>query len=402
MSSKVKCTCGWSWNKSDSSKKDMYICHECGRDNSNNMKNGGNIPQAQVGKKIKIKNEKGEVETINTASPEYEEIYKAGNIQSPGAGEGDNPYFGGELPEVVVQQQMTPLLQAKKDYEQLSNEEAFTNRKKDEYIKSLGSSNWFGADRNNFPESVLRDINAEYEYNKNTKAIEDVAKKKGFDLNTRGNWIYDLTPSEKEALVNSRYSAQLNPNEFAEMASGVQQLANTMTIGKPWDFDIPGLTQRELEEDRESSFSGLKTFAPLNMPGNAIANYLKNSSDYVENPYGGVQRMGNVDVWDSMAMNPLNLSMITGASKLLAGVPGAVRSIPNVVKTAKSSFSKAVPIEENIFSKYLTQEEAVAARAERLISQKNKPGWNEQLTPDLEQRLANAVENHNPASEYQQ
>ncbi len=41
MASKVKCTCGWSWNKSDSSVKDMYICHECGRDNSNNMKNGG-------------------------------------------------------------------------------------------------------------------------------------------------------------------------------------------------------------------------------------------------------------------------------------------------------------------------------------------------------------------------
>ena len=40
-SGKVKCTCGWSWNKSDSSKKDMYICHECGRDNSNNMRNGG-------------------------------------------------------------------------------------------------------------------------------------------------------------------------------------------------------------------------------------------------------------------------------------------------------------------------------------------------------------------------
>jgi hypothetical protein len=41
MSGKVKCTCGWSWNKSDSSVKDMYICHECGRDNSNNMKDGG-------------------------------------------------------------------------------------------------------------------------------------------------------------------------------------------------------------------------------------------------------------------------------------------------------------------------------------------------------------------------
>lgn len=43
MKGKVTCTCGWSWNKSDSSKKDMYICHECGRDNSNN------IPKAQNG-----------------------------------------------------------------------------------------------------------------------------------------------------------------------------------------------------------------------------------------------------------------------------------------------------------------------------------------------------------------
>jgi len=54
-SGKVKCTCGWSWNKSDSSKKDMYICHECGRDNSNNMKNGGwldNIEKSQTGKKV--------------------------------------------------------------------------------------------------------------------------------------------------------------------------------------------------------------------------------------------------------------------------------------------------------------------------------------------------------------
>lgn len=37
MKGKVNCTCGWSWNKSDSSSKDMYICHECGRDNSNNI-----------------------------------------------------------------------------------------------------------------------------------------------------------------------------------------------------------------------------------------------------------------------------------------------------------------------------------------------------------------------------
>ena len=49
MKGKVNCTCGWSWNKSDSSKKDMYICHECGRDNSNNMKNGGWLKNYQNG-----------------------------------------------------------------------------------------------------------------------------------------------------------------------------------------------------------------------------------------------------------------------------------------------------------------------------------------------------------------
>jgi hypothetical protein len=52
MSNKVKCTCGWSWNKSDSSKKDMYVCHQCGKDNT--MKNGGwlnkfDVPEAQNG-----------------------------------------------------------------------------------------------------------------------------------------------------------------------------------------------------------------------------------------------------------------------------------------------------------------------------------------------------------------
>jgi hypothetical protein len=53
MSSRVTCSCGWSWNKSDSSKKDMYVCHQCGKDNT--MKDGGwlskynDIPEAQTG-----------------------------------------------------------------------------------------------------------------------------------------------------------------------------------------------------------------------------------------------------------------------------------------------------------------------------------------------------------------
>jgi len=53
MSNKITCTCGHSWNKSSSSKKDMRICHICGKDNT--MQFGGNVypanyvPQAKEG-----------------------------------------------------------------------------------------------------------------------------------------------------------------------------------------------------------------------------------------------------------------------------------------------------------------------------------------------------------------
>ena len=52
MANKIKCTCGHSWDKSDSSKKDAYICHICGKDNT--MKDGGwldkyDVPEAQNG-----------------------------------------------------------------------------------------------------------------------------------------------------------------------------------------------------------------------------------------------------------------------------------------------------------------------------------------------------------------
>ena len=43
MAKDIKCTCGHSWNKSDSSKKDMYVCHMCGN---------SNVAKAQVGYKL--------------------------------------------------------------------------------------------------------------------------------------------------------------------------------------------------------------------------------------------------------------------------------------------------------------------------------------------------------------
>jgi hypothetical protein len=544
-SGKVKCTCGWSWNKSDSSKKDMYICHECGRDNSNNMKNGGwldsyadggtmqehqenynnsevslpegfvgmgnntkgrnyspawggqfqmggniypvnYVPQAQMGasipgavgfsyarvgapskgprrnqtdvtdasaqngqemkyyqegldfkpksisknggwldsyddggivkgdqdgyrnpknrgkvveiqgnimgtdgyddtlyvvpdvgeprvvhantgnhefpgatkfteypiaqggKNIKLRNEEGDIEIINTASPEYAKIYKKGKIQVPNAGESDIPMFGGELEDVVVKGKSTPLSKARAEYDKKHSRDAFINQKKDEYIKGLGESNWFGADRTNFPETVLRDINANYEYDRNTSALEKIAKQRGFDLNKRDSWIDNLTPSEKEALINSKYSAQLNPNEFAESLSGIQQIGNTLLPGNPLNLPIAGLTPKEEEEDRNSKLSAFKVFSPLNLPGNAAANYLKNTNissygDFRETPTLGVQRMGNVSPMESMAFNPLTYEALPTLGKIVANTPGAIADIPQNISKLSETVSEVTP-----------------------------------------------------------
>lgn len=82
-SGKVKCTCGWSWNKSDSSKKDMYVCHECGRDNSNNMKNGGWLDNY------------GDEENANNPSVSLPEGFIGeGTFNGP---KFDNPAWGGQF-----------------------------------------------------------------------------------------------------------------------------------------------------------------------------------------------------------------------------------------------------------------------------------------------------------------
>ena len=305
-------------------------------------------PIAQEGKNIKLRNEEGDVEVINTASPEYAKIYKEGKIQVPNAGEGDIPMFGGELEDVKVSAKLSALAKARGEYDKKNGREAFINQKKDEYIKGLGESNWFGTDRTNFPETVLRDINANYDYNRNTSALEKLAKQKGFDLNKRGNWIHNLTPGEREALINSKYSAQLNPNEFAESLSGLQQIGNTVLPGKPFNFPIAGLTPQEEEEDRNANLSGFKAFAPLNLPGNAVANYLKNTNmssygDFRETPTLGMQRMGNVSPMESMAFNPLTYEAIPALTKLAVKAPGAIADIPQNIVKAKETISEVTP-----------------------------------------------------------
>jgi hypothetical protein len=101
MKGKVNCTCGWSWDKSDSSAKDMYICHECGRDNSNNMKNGGWLDN--YGKQANYNDSKA------TASPDMvgDGFSNVGRNYSPAWG--GQFEEGGEIPNAQKGKKLKPI-----------------------------------------------------------------------------------------------------------------------------------------------------------------------------------------------------------------------------------------------------------------------------------------------------
>jgi hypothetical protein len=306
------------------------------------------------GENIKVKYPNGTIKIVNTGSPEYAEMYKKGQIQNP-EDMANDIFFGGVLDEVAVKGKVSELGKMRKQYSEKNTREDFVNKKKDEYVKRLGKSNWYGIDRNNFPEKVLAEINQNYDYNKNTYALEQLAKKGKFDLNERGAWIDNLTAQEKNALINSKYSAQLNPNELANTVSGIQQLVNTALPGKPLSFDVPGFTPKENKEDAEAKLSGLKVFSLLNTPGNYIANAAKNNTtssygNFREKPTLGIQRMGNVSEMESVALNPVSYEALASLPKLaeagykfIKSAPEIARNIPEALnslrQTAKKTFT---------------------------------------------------------------
>jgi hypothetical protein len=51
--SKIKCTCGWSWKKSEGG-KDMYVCRKCGHDNT--PKSFNEFVEKRLGGATKITN----------------------------------------------------------------------------------------------------------------------------------------------------------------------------------------------------------------------------------------------------------------------------------------------------------------------------------------------------------
>lgn len=322
------------------------------------------------GENIKVKYPNGTIKVVNTGSPEYAEMYKKGQIQNP-EDMANDIFFGGVLDEVVVKGKVSELGKLRKQYSEKNTREDFINKKKDEYIKRLGKSNWYGIDRNNFPEKVLAEINQNYDYNKNTYALEQLAKKRKIDLNERGAWVDNLTPQEKNALVNSKYSAQLNPNEFANALSGIQQLGNTALPGRPFSFNIPGLTPKENKEDAEAKLSGLKIFAPLNVPGNYIANAMKNNTtssygNFREKPTFGTQRMGNVSEMESMALNPISYEALASLPKVAEAGYKFIKSAPEIARNIPEALNSLKEVAKKTFT---PAREADLSDIERLSGQ---------------------------------
>jgi hypothetical protein len=107
-SGKVNCTCGWSWNKSDSSAKDMYICHECGRDNSNNMKNGGWLDSYADGGTMQ-EHQENYNDSKATASPDMvgDGFSNVGRNYSPAWG--GQFQEGGEIPNAQKGKKLKPI-----------------------------------------------------------------------------------------------------------------------------------------------------------------------------------------------------------------------------------------------------------------------------------------------------
>jgi len=203
----------------------------------------------------------------------------------------------------------------------------------------------------NFPEDVLQNFMSEYDYKTNNYAVNKLGKKEGWNPKRRGEWVDELTPGEKEAVAESKYGSKLQPSYWSRSLAGVQELGNEVIKLLPGEqgdvlkYNIPGLTKKEQKEIRESKLGALETLAPMDIPGAAIANLVKNTglttgSDYKEqaNALAG-EKMANVSDTEAMAFNPLTYAGLESIPELgvnlVKGVGSGVNKLERFVKNAR-------------------------------------------------------------------
>lgn len=263
-----------------------------------------------------------------------------------------------EIPEVTVSRQGAPWVKYMREYERKTPMDQFVNQKKRAYLRlHPGLNKSAGITMENFPTDVLQNFIDEYEYNKNSYVTKKYGKEAGFNPTRRGEWVDEISPTFKDRFVaNSKYESKLKPSLYSRGLAGAQEMANFLIKQLPGEqgdvlqYQTPGLTRKEQKEIGDSGYGALEMFAPIDAPGAAMANYLKNvglstGSDYRQRP--GVlsgEMMANVTDLDAAALNPINWTApgdIAGLASLAPKAATLVKNIPGALdRTVGSGLGK--------------------------------------------------------------
>jgi hypothetical protein len=308
MNNKVTCSCGWSWNKSDSSKKDMYVCHQCGKDNT--MKNGGwlskynDVPEAQNGIEGTMggltdkgfdyngawggtmqmggslpgtvgftyartqspapSNGKYAKKTKASAQNGKEmKFYQNGLDFTPKTisqdGEIIQPINGGTLQEVTVSGKMPNWAKYKNEAESKFTLDNYIDKRLPAYARAMGTN----------AESIHPNDLAAYNKYINDQVAKRVLAEKPKLKNSddRVNWLKNFTDREKEIVSNSNYASKLQPSALQEFENFI--LGNN-TSGV--NFKSKGTTSEEAKEHQSNPASMM---APLVIPGKMVQSMYK-------------------------------------------------------------------------------------------------------------------------------
>jgi hypothetical protein len=319
---------------------------------SSYFQDSGFLPQAQFGANV---DENGK--PIYYTEEEYRHMSEAN--QRGDEGTESNPTV---TDEVTVKAQGPDWARYEKEYLSKQSRDQFIADKKREYIKRNKNFNRLaGVTMDNFDPRVESEFGKNFDYNKNSYITRRLGKQDHFNPKRRGEWIDELTPTERKIVADSKYGNKLQANLWDRSLAGLQELGNaaikTGTFGivnkDVLKNRISGLTKKEQAEIANSNTGALSTFDFANIPGSWAANYLKNrnlstGSDYKVLPgWSSGELMPNVDQTDAMAMNPLTYigmgEAMAGKSLLGLGAnqlkqfgktaPGLMKEVPTIVKS---------------------------------------------------------------------
>jgi hypothetical protein len=263
------------------------------------------------------------------------------------------------LPEVTVKPENLPdWLKYKLNYDKVNPYDQYLAKRHNEYKKTINKkfANSLGLNPDTLPESKEKEFKSDYENLRNSYITKSLGKQKGFNPNRHREWVDQLSPKEREIVSQSTYGENLQPSYWARGLAGAQELVNAgvKATGVPalfgnadkdvLNYKTPGLTNKEWNEIHNSSTGALETAAPLDIPGVAIANYLKNTNRDQPNIFSG-KPMANVSQGDAAALNPFLLS---GVGEMMAG-----KSLLGVGANSLKSGAKSVAQNVKQGSKYL-------------------------------------------------